>query len=183
MNRSFRSLLRFSLLTILLVLGASCKGNKNKASTGFDDGVIAGGDVPEGDFFGMDDGSMLGDRSDLEGMEAVDSTAFEAVYFGFDSSSIAPGEMIKVEQMAGYLMGSTATIVVVNGHTDDRGSREYNLALGERRALAVREALIMLGVSADQVQTLSMGEEEPAVMGEGEGSWSLNRRAEFQLMQ
>ena len=71
--------------------------------------------------------------------------------------------------------------VIVEGHCDERGSREYNLALGERRALAVRAYLIGLGLDPARVQTKSMGEEQPAVFGHDESAWSKNRRVEFIL--
>jgi peptidoglycan-associated lipoprotein len=72
-------------------------------------------------------------------------------------------------------------VVTVEGHCDDRGSEEYNLALGDRRAAAVKRYLVDLGVPASQVQTLSFGEGRPAIAGEGEDSWSRNRRAELSL--
>jgi peptidoglycan-associated lipoprotein len=71
--------------------------------------------------------------------------------------------------------------VVIEGHCDERGSREYNLALGERRALAVRAYLVGLGIDATRLQTKSYGEEQPVAMGHDESSWSRNRRAEFVL--
>jgi peptidoglycan-associated lipoprotein len=111
------------------------------------------------------------------------ATTYEPVYFGYDSSSVTTGETYKVQQVAQHLNANPRHAVIVQGHTDERGSREYNLALGERRALAVRQVLMSLGISPDRIQTLSYGEEMPAVPGFDESAWSMNRRAEFQLMQ
>lgn len=125
---------------------------------------------------------LPGDRGSIENMAPVDSSAYAPVYFAFDSYSVSPGEVAKIRAVADALSGSSMA-VVLQGHTDERGSREYNLALGERRALAVRELLMSMGVASDSMQTLSMGEEMPAVSGFDESAWSLNRRVQFQLMQ
>lgn len=125
---------------------------------------------------------LPGERGAIENMSPVDSSAYAPVYFAFDSYTVSPGEVAKIRAVADALSGSSMA-VVLQGHTDERGSREYNLALGERRALAVRELLLSMGVSSDQMQTLSLGEEQPAVAGFDESAWSLNRRVQFQLMQ
>ncbi|MGJ4749044.1 OmpA family protein, partial [Leptospira sp. SA-E8] len=80
---------------------------------------------------------------------------------------------------ARYLASNTSLRVVVEGHTDERGGREYNLALGQRRAEAVRRALTLLGVADAQVEAVSFGEEKPAVAGSTEAAWSQNRRSEI----
>ena len=105
------------------------------------------------------------------------------VYFAFDSYRVAPSELVKIQMAAEHLRTFPRDVVIVEGHTDERGSSEYNLSLGERRALAVREALVNLGVSSERIQTLSFGEEQPAVTGSGEGVWSLNRRSEFRFLR
>jgi peptidoglycan-associated lipoprotein len=125
---------------------------------------------------------LPGDRGPIENMSPVDSSAYAPVYFAFDSYTVSPGEVSKIRAIADALSGGSMA-VILQGHTDERGSREYNLALGERRALAVRELLMSMGVSSDSMQTLSMGEEQPAVAGFDESAWSLNRRVQFQLMQ
>lgn len=106
---------------------------------------------------------------------------FDPVYFAYDSSQVSPAERTKIETVADYLKSNPDTAVIIEGHCDERGSREYNLALGERRALAVRSYLAGLGIGADRIQTKSLGEESPAVPGHGESAWSLNRRGEFVL--
>ena len=104
--------------------------------------------------------------------------AFEPVYFGFDASNLAPAELAKIEAVAKHLK-ETGRVVIVEGNCDERGSNEYNLSLGEIRAIAIRDYLVTLGVDAQFVQTKSYGEEKPAVVGANEGAWSKNRRGEF----
>lgn len=101
------------------------------------------------------------------------------VYFAFDSSEIQT-EYAKLLAAHGEYLGANPDVTVtVEGHTDERGSREYNLALGERRAQSVKQVLTLNGASSDQVETVSYGEERPAVDGNGEEAWSKNRRAKL----
>ena len=108
-----------------------------------------------------------------------DRTLFQPIYFSYDSSAISPDQAIICEGVAKYLKRGGG--VIVEGHGDERGSREYNIALGERRALAVRQYLIQLGVNPSQIQTLSFGEENPAIADHDESAWSKNRRVEFAI--
>ena len=82
-----------------------------------------------------------------------------------------------LKNQAEWLKANPETTVVIEGHTDDRGTRDYNLALGERRAVAVKNYLISQGVDADRIQVISYGKERPAVVGANEAAWSQNRRA------
>ena len=116
-------------------------------------------------------------------LQAVQGVKFSPVYFAFDSYVLPPSEVSKVEQVAQHLKQNTSHVLVVEGHCDERGSNEYNLSLGENRALSVRSHLVNLGISADRIQTRSYGEEKPAVAGSGEEAWHLNRRGEFALFQ
>lgn len=122
-------------------------------------------------------GEPLGEERLTGGEEHVGM--FTAVYFGYDSNAVQEAERAKLEEVAAYLQKEQDIALIVEGHCDERGSREYNLALGERRALAVREYLIGLGVEADRLQTRTLGEEQPAIDGHDESAWSQNRRAEF----
>ena len=106
---------------------------------------------------------------------------FPPVFFAYDSSQVNPEEAGKVEDVAAALKRGKHNGVIVEGHGDERGSREYNLALGERRALAVRDYLISLGVDPAIIQTKSYGEEQPADMGHDESAWRKNRRAVFAI--
>jgi peptidoglycan-associated lipoprotein len=100
---------------------------------------------------------------------------YGVVYFDFDKYNIKPEFEGVIKQNAQSLSGNGAT-VIVEGHCDERGTTEYNLALGERRAKAVRDALVQQGVSAGHLEIVSYGEERPAAMGHDEAAWSQNRR-------
>ncbi|MCZ6749225.1 MAG: peptidoglycan-associated lipoprotein Pal [SAR324 cluster bacterium] len=104
-------------------------------------------------------------------------TEFEVVYFDFDRSNIKPEFAAAIRNNAESLRADPNLTVLVEGHCDERGTTEYNLALGERRARAVHQALIAEGVSPGQLNTVSYGEERPAAFGHDESSWSLNRRS------
>lgn len=101
------------------------------------------------------------------------------IYFELDSVTISPQDQAIIEAHAAYLAKHPNAKLVVEGHADERGSREYNLALGERRAVAVRQLLLVLGASGSQIEIVSYGEEKPAAVGQNEEAWRLNRRAEL----
>ena len=101
------------------------------------------------------------------------------IYFDYDSYSIKPEFQNLIESHARFLKSNGARKVVVEGHTDERGGREYNLALGQRRAEAVRRSLGLLGIGDNQVEAVSFGKEKPAANGSDESSWAQNRRAEI----
>ncbi|TCS98987.1 peptidoglycan-associated lipoprotein [Tepidimonas ignava] len=101
------------------------------------------------------------------------------IYFDFDSYVVKPEYMATLEAHARFLNADRKRRVVLEGHTDERGGREYNLALGQKRADAVRRALALLGVQDEQMESVSYGKEKPAVPGSGEEAWSRNRRVEF----
>ncbi|HEY0675321.1 MAG TPA: peptidoglycan-associated lipoprotein Pal [Immundisolibacter sp.] len=101
------------------------------------------------------------------------------IYFGLDRYDVTDEYRSLVEAHAGYLRGSPSAAVTLEGHTDERGSREYNIALGERRSNAVRDLLVALGASASQITTVSYGEEKPASDCHDESCWSQNRRVEI----
>jgi len=101
------------------------------------------------------------------------------IYFDFDQADIKP-EFTQVIQAHGQRLASSQSLQVrLEGHTDERGSREYNIGLGERRAQSVRRALMLNGANASQITTVSYGEERPAATGSDEESWRLNRRVEL----
>lgn len=101
------------------------------------------------------------------------------VYFDYDSYSIQPNEQATVENNARYLRADRNRKAVIEGHTDERGGREYNLALGQKRSEAVRRSLVLLGVADNQVEAVSFGKEKPAVQGADEAAYAKNRRAEI----
>ncbi|RZO85276.1 MAG: peptidoglycan-associated lipoprotein [Kiritimatiellaceae bacterium] len=163
---SMLSFLWVALVGVLLVSG--CR------STDVDAGVY-GSDNLYGD-------PLIADipLNDLEGLPTDgDRSMFAAVYFGYDSAAVNPADALVCEAVANYLRGQGG--VILEGHADERGSRDYNLSLGERRALAVRSYLIELGVNPSQIQTRSFGEEQPANQNHDETAWSENRRVEFAI--
>ena len=104
---------------------------------------------------------------------------FRPVFFGLDSAELDEGGRAIVAQNAGLLKKYATWVVTVEGHCDERGTAEYNLALGERRAVAVKTYLVSLGVAPDRVRTVSYGKEFPFDMGHDDKAWSSNRRAQF----
>ncbi len=101
------------------------------------------------------------------------------IYFDFDSSDIRDDYVELVKHHGKYLALHADARIRLEGHTDERGSREYNIALADRRAQAVKKLLLFQGASNDQITIISYGEEKPAVLGHDEESWALNRRAEI----
>ena len=106
-----------------------------------------------------------------------------SVQFAHDSFKLITSERHKLLAVAAYMARNRDVKLVVEGHCDERGSRDYNLSLGEHRALAVRAYLVGERVGADRIQTRSYGEEKPVQMGHNERSWRLNRRGEFALFR
>lgn len=108
-----------------------------------------------------------------------DGAGARVIYFEYDSDEIRPEFRSAIEAHAAYLASHPDTVMTLEGHADERGSREYNLALGERRALAVRRQLTLLGGSSAQIRTVSFGEERPAAEGHDETAYAMNRRVEI----
>ena len=144
---------------------------------------------PSADLYGSS-GNLMGDpligdvplgADNLDMPMDGDRSLFPPVFFAYDSSQVNPEEAGKCEQVASYLKKGKGQGVIVEGHADERGSREYNLALGERRALAVRDYLISLGVDSAVIQTKSYGEEMPENMGHDDNAWRTNRRSVFAI--
>ncbi|MBP9706918.1 MAG: peptidoglycan-associated lipoprotein Pal [Oligoflexales bacterium] len=106
--------------------------------------------------------------------------AAQAVYFDFDDSTVRADSQAALSALADHMRANAAVVVQIEGHCDERGSHEYNMALGERRANSVKNYLVQLGVDAGRLSTITYGEERPAVAdGHDEAAWSRNRRAEF----
>ena len=110
---------------------------------------------------------------------AVRQGVANIIYFDFDRSDIRPEYASLISSHAKYLAGSSAVKIRLEGHTDERGSREYNIALAERRAQAVRRALMLQGAGDAQLTTVSYGEERPATAGSDESAYEKNRRVEL----
>jgi len=152
-----------------LSLGA-CANLGKQNGTGPDGDSVNGTALPER----QEGVSFLGSN--------VDRSRFRPVYFAFDSYAVGGEERAKIDTVAAYLRESHGTVIVA-GFTDERGTPEYNRGLGERRSLAVRQALIGAGASGSQIQTVSFGSEMPADAGSNESAWAKNRRAEFGVVK
>ena len=120
---------------------------------------------------------------DQEALLFSPDKGLKPIYFDYDSSALRADALATLRENAEKIKQVPGVIIQVAGHCDERGTQEYNLALGERRALAVREHMIQLGVSGDRLITISFGEEFPAVDGHDESAWRYNRRAEFNRAQ
>jgi len=135
----------------------------------------------------QDEGDVAGDTTamaptDVDGMAAGSGqkiAELNTIYFAFDSFALTGESKSILKKSAEWLKANSEKNVQIEGHTDERGTTEYNLALGDRRAGAVKDYLISQGVPAAQVSTISYGEERPSSQGSDESAWSQNRRAEF----
>jgi peptidoglycan-associated lipoprotein len=170
-------LVQIILATAVAAFGLT--GCKNKTGTGPGSnktGTEAG--VPPLINNGSDITSGNGVRPEgLSGGE-LKAGQFAPVYFDFDSARIRPSEDSKLQAVAAYLKSNPGKLVV-EGHCDERGTAEFNRALGERRALAAREELVKQGADGSRITTISYGSDRPADMGHDEAAWSKNRRCEF----
>lgn len=126
------------------------------------------------------DGANAGLTLELNGdSDSNKAGGLKTVFFAFDSSSIEGDTKAALQNNADYLKTNANVDVQVEGHCDERGGRQYNLALGERRAKAVRDYLVALGVESKRISTISYGSERPKADGSDESAWSQNRRANF----
>ena len=101
----------------------------------------------------------------------------DRVFFNYDSAELDSDAQELLQDQVAWLKQHSSVSVIIEGHCDERGTREYNLALGEKRAQSVKNYLINLGISSDRVSTISYGKERPAVVGSNDGAWAQNRRS------
>ncbi|NLB55054.1 MAG: OmpA family protein [Lentisphaerae bacterium] len=172
MNKVWKYGLMCALLLTISITGCS-KLRKPRATYGSDDNGF--GYDPMSSEFGS---SSFTSRSVSE-LGTIVNIELPSVQFNYDSARVSESERPKAEKVAAYMRANPSFVVVIEGHCDERGSREYNLALGERRALAVRAYLIGLRIDGARLQTKSFGEEMPLDPAHNEAAWRLNRRAEF----
>lgn len=160
----FARALSTSLVALALVVGCSSKPKNAQ-----DDGAAVGSD-----------GSNAGLSLELNGSsDTGNAGGLKTVYFAYDSSAIEGSTKDTIQNNADFLKSMPSVDVQVEGHADERGGRQYNLALGERRAKAVRDTLVAMGIPAKRISVISYGSERPASDGSDESSWSKNRRANF----
>ena len=107
----------------------------------------------------------------------------DPIFFDFDTSLIKDESKVTLQTIADYLEKNNGASVTIGGHTDERGTTEYNLALGDQRAKAAHDYLVRLGVDPSRIKTISYGEERPAKPGHSEDDWSKNRRDEFETQK
>lgn len=160
-------------LSAVLAIAASVTLSACETAPYDETGVAGEGYGADGQVQGFrEDGSVVpGTQADLA------TNVGDRVFFGFDSSVLSGEAQSTLERQAAWLKANDNLEITIEGHCDERGTREYNLALGERRANAVRQYLIRLGVDADRISTISYGKERPAVLGSTESAWAQNRRA------
>lgn len=129
------------------------------------------------------DGTAIVDYGAMTAMEQLNRTdgelADRTIYFEYDSAKLTSESIAILETHGNFIAGNGEVKVRLEGHGDERGSREYNIALGDRRAQSVRRVLLFQGASSDQVETVSYGEEKPMELGHDDAAWSKNRRVEL----
>jgi peptidoglycan-associated lipoprotein len=156
---------------ILTLVVAGCGGDKKVKPEG------AGAAVEDRDV--RTGGLGQGYGPDGRPIGAEDPLSKRTIYFEFDSADVDDASRVIIEAHARYLIDNPDIKVVLEGHADERGTREYNLALGERRSKAVADMMAALGVARGRITSISYGEEKPAALGHDESAWSLNRRVEL----
>lgn len=145
--------------------------NENTAGGTTTDSVIVAESTPK-----------TGDGAE-QSEDASAKTGLEAIYFDFDAYLLSIGARDTLSRNARWLDENRLARVIVEGHADERGSDDYNLALAEKRAFAVRRYIENLGIDPDRMETISYGEDKPAVIGHDEAAWSKNRRVEFVIVK
>ena len=143
-------------------LGVDMTGDDTRLNG--DEGIIGEGLWGGGSYDSLESGGVL-----------------EAVYFDYDSFTLTRDAIAALGRNAARIKEAPGVVIHVEGHSDERGTQEYNLALSEKRALVTRETLVNMGIPENRLVTISYGEEDPAVSGFGEGAWSKNRRSEFRM--
>lgn len=175
--RRFNGLLAALIASLALV---ACGSNVRLDQPPVEDrsGTAAGGGAAGGQGSGVDQRGVAGVQ--VPATSGNQPAAMQRViYFDYDSFEVKADAAALLEANARYLNANRNVRVALEGHTDERGGREYNLALGQKRAEAVRRALSLLGVQDGQMEAVSFGEEKPAATGLDEAAWAKNRRVEI----
>ena len=171
---------RLALTVVLVCVAAISVTGCRKNKAGSKDGISDVNGMGTGSGIGLD---ANGGGTRIDGPGTIVDAQRAAVQFAIDSAQVDETERAKAEAAAGYLKSNSGTFVTLEGNCDERGSTEYNMSLGERRAQAVRSYLINLGVDTARIQTKSFGKEKPKDQGHDEKAWSVNRRVEFVVMK
>jgi peptidoglycan-associated lipoprotein len=170
----------YSLLLCLSLCACTTTGDSDKDAASVDErggtSTPANSANNSATTFGAGDNS----RQELSPLDdPTNQLAERIIYFGYDSSDVQEQYRSVIEAHASYLIQNPGTTMSLEGHADERGSREYNLALGERRSIAIKRQMTVLGAGPSQIRTISYGEERALVEGHDEFSWSQNRRVEI----
>ena len=158
-------LMRFISTIFILFFMAACGSTPKDTAESSDTGSIS-------ETSGSSSSSLVGGSQ-----EDLVINVGDRVFFGFDSYDLNSDAQQRLQDQAAWLKQYSDVSITVEGHCDERGTREYNIALGERRAQAMKNYLIGLGVSAGRISTISYGKERPAVLGSNDAAWDQNRRA------
>jgi peptidoglycan-associated lipoprotein len=171
------------ILISILMLTVSCASNKSAKQSGSiletEQGQIAEDQLAEG----------VLEESEVSAAEFKDvserapelTSIFTDIIFGYDSFALSPEAKTIIDRIAETLLSETALQVMIEGHCDDRGTNEYNLALGQRRAESAKKYLTQLGISSERIFTISYGEEKPLNPNQGAEAWAENRRDHFMI--
>ena len=171
MKRSSRMLVFFCVAMLLSVSGCDKKQVKTEGGlAGAQDAALKGQDIALED-------------TNLNFVEPTDKVTFAEIFFDYDSSNIREKAKGTLANVSKWMNNNASKHLLIEGHCDERGTREYNLALGEQRALSVRRYLTGLGIDPKKLHTISYGEERPAAKGHSESSWGKNRRAHFLISE
>lgn len=166
-------------IILLLVVSAttSCSLFRKKTDgAGSSDGSVKTETTADGGSEKIDASPM---NFSAQGSDSGSIDGLKTVFFEYDKSVLSPAEKSKLEGNAAWMKSHSGSKLSIEGHCDQRGSNEYNLSLGERRANAVRQMLVDMGVSVNRLSTVSFGEEKPLVQGDSEQAMAKNRRANF----
>ena len=170
---------RFLIILASAATLAACEGTFGVKE---DDSAASGAAMSETTSGSSATTTGVGTGSTFQGHPLDDPSSLlskRTVYFEFDSSEIQNADRDIIQAHAQYLAANGSASVTLEGHADERGTREYNIALGERRANAVRQLMTLMGASGQQIRTVSYGEERPVTEGHDETAWRLNRRVEI----
>lgn len=181
----FRPLLTLAAATFLLAACETASTISEEAASSADSGATSASSSSTST---ASEASSSSSSSSAASAASAEATALEqargelmtigdTVLFGFDSSALSADAMATLDKQAAFLNAKPALRVKIEGHADERGTREYNLALGERRASATRDYLVARGVDGSRIRIVSYGKERPAVVGSNEEAWAKNRRS------
>ncbi|MDH4319992.1 MAG: peptidoglycan-associated lipoprotein Pal [Desulfobulbaceae bacterium] len=183
----YSEMFRVGAVAIVVVSLSLFAGGCAKKTVRSDEGAAgaAGAAGKRGEGMGAEESLSASASSRLQEAYSEGRTSLELrpIYFDFDKSNIRPDQQDRIDGNATYLKNNPAATIRIEGNCDERGTNEYNMALGERRALAAKKYLLNVGISEDRLQTVSYGEEKPLQEGHDEAAWEQNRRDDFAIIR